>query len=65
MTADDAQPGDVLLDGDGSCWQRGDKFYTWSTFDGPVLHFGEWKPEYGPVGVLVLLVRDGKPVDAA
>lgn len=62
ITVGQAKPGDVLLDGNGTVWQRGDEFYTWSTFTGPVLVFGEWKAEYGPQGPLDLLVRDGKPV---
>lgn len=62
ITVGHAQPGDVLLDSSGTVWQRGDEFYTWSTFSGPVLHFGPWEASYGPQGELTLLVRDGKPV---
>lgn len=60
MRAQDAQPGDVLLDGGGKCWMRGSGLNSWFTFDGPVMFFGPWKPEYGPLGHLDLLVRDGK-----
>ena len=62
ITAAQARPGDVLLDGAGTEWQRGDEPFQWSTFDGPVLYEGPWSDAYGPQGELVLLVRDGKPV---
>jgi hypothetical protein len=62
ITTGQALPGDVILDGDGTCWQRGDEFYNWATFSGPVLHFGPWEASYGPQGELTLLVREGKPV---
>ena len=61
ITAAEAQPGDILLDSAGQAWQRGDKFYNWSTFTGPVGFYGEWSDTYGPQGDLVLLARDGKP----
>lgn len=61
MRADEARPGDVVLDGGGKCWMRGQGQNSWFTFDGPVMFFGEWKPEYGPLGRLTLRVRDGKP----
>ena len=61
MTAAEAQPGDILLDGDGKAWQRGPERFTWSTFDGPVLVYGPWEDSYGPQGDLVLLARDGRP----
>ena len=61
ITASQARPGDILLDTEGQAWQRGDKFYDWSTFAGPVGFYGEWSDTYGPQGELVLLARDGKP----
>lgn len=57
-----AMSGDVVLDENGKVWQRGAYPYSWSTFSGPVGFYGDWKPEYGPQGELVLLVRDGTPV---
>jgi hypothetical protein len=60
VTADQAQPGDIVLDGNGKAWQRGADRTDWSTFEGPVLHFGEWLDSYGPQGDLTLLVRDGR-----
>lgn len=65
ITQEQARPGDVLLDPDGTEWKRGDEFYQWSTFDGPVFAEGPWQDSYGPQGELTLLVRDGKPVTAA
>jgi len=62
ITASDAEPGDILLDATGQAWQRGPEVFTWSTFTGPVGYYGPWLDSYGPQGVLVLLVRDGKPV---
>ena len=62
MNVNDAKPGDVLLDEKGTVWQRGDHFYNWSTFSGPVGYYGDWKPSYGPQGELTLLVRDKTPV---
>jgi hypothetical protein len=62
MKAEDAQNGDVLLDDKGQCWLRGFSPHTWSTFSGPIGYYGPWKAEYGPVGELTLLVRDGAPV---
>jgi hypothetical protein len=62
VNAADCQPGDVVLDAAGKTWQRGDRPYRWSTFSGPVGYYGPWKAEYGPVGELTLLVRDGQPV---
>lgn len=61
ITVGHARPGDVVLDSEGKAWQRGDEFYTWATFDGPVLVFGPWEASYGPQGELTLLVRDGQP----
>jgi hypothetical protein len=61
ITADQAQPWDVLLDAEGTTWQRGSQHYFWATFTGPVDVYGPWEPRYGPQGELVLLVRDGKP----
>lgn len=62
ITVHQAQPGDVLLDSTGKVWLRsGRNLWSWTTFDGPVAYYGDWKPEYGPVGKLFLLVRDGKP----
>ena len=61
ITASQAQPGDVLLDGTGTVWQRGDEAFNWATFDGLVGYYGPWSDAYGPQGNLVLLVRDGKP----
>lgn len=60
MTTDELQDGDVVLDSDGKCWQYGGRTGQWSTFSGPVAYFGPWRPEYGPQGELVLLVRDGQ-----
>jgi hypothetical protein len=62
ITAAEALPGDILLDSTGTAWQRGLDFFLWSTFTGPIMYFGQWEPEYGPQGELVLLVRDGQPV---
>lgn len=62
ITVGHARPGDVVLDSAQTVWKRGDEFYTWATFDGPVVHFGPWEASYGPQGELTLLVRDGKPV---
>lgn len=62
MRAEEAQPGDVLLDGSGKCWLRGSGENSWFTFDGPVMFFGPWKEEYGPLGRLDLLARDGRPI---
>ena len=62
ITAAQAQPGDVLLDSAETEWKRGDEFFTWSTFTGPVGFYGPWSDTYGPQGELTLLVRDGKPV---
>ena len=64
ITAPEAQPGDVLLDSEGTAWQRGDESYSWSTFNGPVGFYGPWDPSYGPQGELTLLVRGGKPARA-
>ena len=61
ITAPEAEPGDVLLDSEGTTWQRGDAAYEWATFDGLVGYYGPWSDAYGPQGNLVLLVRDGKP----
>ena len=61
LTAADAELGDVVLDRQGNCWQRGSGPGAWSTFSGPVMFYGPWLDEYGPQGELVLLVRDGKP----
>ena len=61
MTVSEARPGDILLDSGGQAWQRGDKFYDWSTFAGPVGFYGPWQDSYGPHGELTLLARDGKP----
>ena len=57
-----AMSGDVVLDNKGQVWQRGDKFFNWSTFSGPVVYYGDWQDSYGPQGDVVLLVRDGTPV---
>ncbi len=65
MRAEDARPGDVVLDSAGTCWQRGGGAVRWSTFSGPVTYYGPWLPEYGPQGMLVLLARDGRPAVAA
>lgn len=63
MRADQARPGDVVLDPQGKTWQRtGENIWNWATFDGPVGYYGDWLPEYGPQGELVLLVRGGLPV---
>lgn len=63
MMAQDAQQGDVLLDPDGKVWLRsGENVWNWTTFDGPVGYYGDWLPEYGPQGELILLVREGRPV---
>ena len=63
ITADEAKPGDVVLDPGGKLWRAGtggpDR---WSTFDGPIAFFGPWKPEYGPQGDLDLLMRGGQVV---
>jgi hypothetical protein len=64
ITADQAQPGDVLLDAEGETWRRGSQHYFWARFTGAVDVYGPWKDSYGPQGDLVLLVRDGKPVAA-
>jgi hypothetical protein len=61
MTVDEVRPGDVVLDGSGKCWLRSEGMNSWSTFAGPVMHFGPWKPAYGPQGKLKLLVRNGRP----
>ena len=61
LTPDQVQPGDVVLDGTGGCWLRGDSAHSWSTFAGPVMYFGPWLEEYGPQGELVLLARGGQP----
>ena len=61
ITAAQALPGDVVLDGGGTCWQRGAERYNWSTFSGPVLVFGPWEDSYGPQGDLDLIARGGKP----
>lgn len=62
ITAAQAQPDDVVLDGTGQVWQRtGPEVFNWSTFTGPVGYFGPWLDSYGPQGELTLLVRDGKP----
>lgn len=57
-----AMSGDVVLDASGKVWQRGDTPEQWSTFGGPVVFMGPWKPSYGPQGTLILLVRNGTPV---
>lgn len=63
MQARDARQGDVLLDGGGTVWQKtGKNEWDWATFSGMVSYYGPWKPEYGPMGHLTLLVRDGRPV---
>jgi len=63
MRAQDAQPGDVLLDGNGKVWARtGERPWEWNTFTGMVAFYGPWLPGYGPQGELILLVRDGRPV---
>lgn len=62
MQQKDMRPGDVAADSGGQFWKRGDNPWDWNTFDGAVLHYGEWKAEYGPQGDLTLLWRDGKPV---
>ena len=62
ITQSEALPGDVVLDGGGTCWQRGAERYSWSTFSGPVLVFGPWSDEFGPQGDLTVLARGGKPV---
>jgi hypothetical protein len=64
ITAAGARPGDVVRDSAGTVWERGDEFYNWSTFSGPVLYFGPWEDSYGPVGELTLLKRDGRQVPA-
>jgi hypothetical protein len=61
ITAGQAQPGDVLLDSAGGCWQRGPDSFSWSTFSGMVVYYGPWLDSYGPQGELVLLVRGGVP----
>ena len=60
LTASEARPGDILLDANGTAWQRGDSSFTWATFGGPVTFYGPWSDSYGPQGELALLVRDGK-----
>lgn len=61
-----AMPGDVLLDSSGKVWKKtGRQVWQWTTFDGPVAYYGDWKPEYGPQGNLVLLVRNGAPVHSS
>ena len=63
MKADQAKTGDVLLDPHGKTWLRtGENVWNWADFSGPVGYYGDWQPEYGPMGDLVLLVRDGRPV---
>jgi hypothetical protein len=62
ITQGDARPGDVVLDVSGTCWQRGNEFFNWSTFSGLVFYEGPWQDSYGPQGELDLLARDGKPV---
>jgi len=61
ITASQAQPGDILLDSDGTAWKRGPELYMWATFAGPVGFYGPWSDSYGPQGDLTLLARDGKP----
>lgn len=62
MTAHQARPGDVLLDGNGTEWKKiGPEVFEWATFDGPVFHEGPWLLEYGPQGDLTLIARGGKP----
>ena len=61
ITAAEAQPGDVLLDSEGTAWQRGAQLYFWATFTGPVGFYGPWQDSYGPQGPLTLLARNGKP----
>jgi hypothetical protein len=65
ITADQARPGDVLLDTSGTAWQRGGEAFQWSTFAGPVFFYGPWQDSYGPQGELVLLARGGKPAGEA
>lgn len=63
MQQEQARDGDVLLDPEGKVWLRsGDNIWNWTTFSGPVAYYGDWKREYGPVGELTLLVREGKAV---
>jgi len=40
ITASQAQPGDILLDSDGTAWKRGPELYMWATFAGPVGFYG-------------------------
>jgi hypothetical protein len=62
ITAAGARPGDVLLDGSGTAWQKiGPEVFEWATFAGPVGYYGPWLDSYGPQGELVLLARGGKP----
>lgn len=63
VTQQQALPGDILRDSDGTYWLRGDEFWQWSTFGGPVGYYGPWDPAtMGPQGECGLMVRDGKPV---
>jgi hypothetical protein len=61
ITADSAQPGDVVLAPDRNVYQllsRDSGVPVWGSMD-PVGFYG---PPWNPEGELVLLLRDGTPV---
>jgi hypothetical protein len=59
MTADEAQPGDVVLDASGNVFQAPDGGGGWSTMQ-PIGYYGP--PEAtAPQGELTLIARGGQP----